>query len=109
MNSEVKIHVVVVGAGILGATIAYYLSRRNNVSVTVLEKSKPGSGASGHSFAWLNSFGKDPVSYHNLNCRSMDMWHRFADELEHDIGFHCGGQLRWENTDEGAEALRKRV
>ena len=109
MNSGEKIHVVVVGAGILGASIAYCLSRRNNVNVTVLEKSKPGSGASGHSFAWLNSFGKDPVSYHNLNCRSMDMWHQFANGLEQDIGFHCGGQLRWENTDEGAEALRQRV
>ena len=109
MDSGIKIHVVVVGAGILGASIAYCLSRRDNIDVTVLERSKSGSGASGHSFAWLNSFGKDPVDYHNLNCRSMDMWHRFADGLEQDIGFHCGGQLRWENTDEGARSLRQRV
>ena len=109
MNDGVKIHVVVVGAGIVGASIAYFLSRRNNVNVTILEKSKPGLGASGHSFAWLNSFGKDPVDYHNLNCRSMNMWHRFARGLERDIGLHCGGQLRWENTDEGARALRQRV
>ena len=109
MNDGVKIHVVVVGAGIVGASIAYCLSRRNNVNVTILEKSKPGLGASGHSFAWLNSFGKDPVDYHNLNCRSMNMWHRFARGLERDIGLHCGGQLRWENTDEGARALRQRV
>ena len=109
MNSRTKIHVVIVGAGIVGASIAYCLSRRDNVNVTVLEKSEPGLGASGHSFAWLNSFGKDPVGYHNLNCRSMDMWHRFAHGLERNIGFHCGGQLRWENTDEGARALRQRV
>ena len=109
MNDGVKIHVVVVGAGIVGASIAYFLSRRNNVNVTILEKSKPGLGASGHSFAWLNSFGKGPVDYHNLNCRSMNMWHRFARGLERDIGLHCGGQLRWENTDEGARALRQRV
>lgn len=109
MNSRTKIHVVIVGAGIVGASIAYCLSRRDNVNVTILEKSEPGLGASGHSFAWLNSFGKDPVGYHNLNCRSMDMWHRFAHGLERDIGFHCGGQLRWENTDEGARALCQRV
>ena len=109
MNSGRKIHVVVVGAGIIGASIAYFLSRRNNVDVTVLEKSVPGLGASGHSFAWLNSFEKDPVGYHNLNCRSMDAWHRFTHGLDRDIGFHCGGQLRWENTDEGARALRERV
>ncbi len=109
MISSRKIHVVIVGAGIVGAVIAYCLSRRDNVNVTVLEKSDPGLGASGHSFAWLNSFGKDPVGYHNLNCRSMDMWHRFAHALDRDIGFQCGGQLRWENTDEGARALRQRV
>ena len=100
---------MIVGAGIVGAAIAYCLSRRDNVNVTVLEESEPGLGASGHSFAWLNSFGKDPVGYHNLNCRSMEMWHRFAHALDRDIGFHCGGQLRWENTDEGARALRQRV
>lgn len=109
MKSGSKVRVVVAGAGIVGASIAYCLSRRDNVNVTILEKSKPGLGASGHSFAWLNSFGKDPVSYHNLNWRSMDMWHRFSHELDEDIGFHCGGQLRWENTDEGAKALRHRV
>ena len=109
MNSDRKIRVVIVGAGIVGASIAYCLSRRNNVNVTVLEKSQPGLGASGHSFAWLNSFGKDPVAYHNLNCRSMHIWHRFARGLERDVGFHCGGQLRWENTDDGARALRQRV
>ena len=109
MNSGARMNVVVVGAGIVGAAIAYCLSRRNNVNVTVLEKSEPASGASGHSFAWLNSFGKDPVRYHNLNCRSMDMWHRFAGGLERDIGFLCSGQLRWENTEEGARALRQRV
>lgn len=109
MNSSRKIQVVIVGAGIVGAAIAYCLSRRDNVKVTVLEKSEPGLGASGHSFAWLNSFGKDPVGYHNLNWRSMDMWHRFAHALDRDIGFKYGGQLRWENTDEGARALRQRV
>ena len=109
MNSGRKIHVIIVGAGIVGASIAYCLSRRENVNVTVLEKSELGLGASGHSFAWLNSFGKNPVGYHNLNCRSMDIWHRFAHALDRDIGFHCRGQLRWENTDDGAGALRQRV
>ena len=109
MNSDRKIRVVIVGAGIVGASIAYCLSRRNNVNVTVLEESEPGSGASGHSFAWLNSFGKDPVDYHNLNCLSMHIWHRFAHDLDRDIGFHRGGHLRWENTDDGARALRRRV
>ena len=76
-----KLKVVVVGAGIVGASIAYHLSRRKDVAVIVLERDEPCAGASGHSFAWLNSFGKDPVSYHHFNRRSMDIWDRFARKL----------------------------
>ena len=109
MNRQQKLSVVVVGAGIVGASIAYYLSRRPNVTVTVLEQDLPGSGASSHSFAWINSFGKEPVSYHHFNRRSMDIWHRFAQSLEADVGFHCGGELHSENTVAGVEALGQRV
>lgn len=104
-----KLNVMVVGAGIIGASIAYHLSRRNHISVTILERDEPCSGASGHSFAWLNAFRKEPASYHHFNRLSMDIWHRFADELCSDVGLHCGGMLRWENTEEGAAALRQRV
>ena len=86
MNPQQKLSVVVVGAGIVGASIAYYLSRRKNVTVTVIERARPGSGASNHSFAWINSFGKDPVEYHHFNRRSMDIWHRFAHSLGADVG-----------------------
>lgn len=104
-----KLKVVVIGAGIIGASIAYRLSRRNHISVDVLESGKPGSGASGHSFAWLNSFRKEPEAYHHFNRLSMDVWHRYAEELGTDVGLHCRGMLRWENTDEGAKLLSQRV
>ena len=104
-----KLRVVVVGAGIVGASIAYYLSCRKDVAVTVLEQDEPCAGASGHSFAWLNSFGKDPVSYHHFNRRSMDIWDRFARRLGLDLGLHWGGELRWEYTPERVEALRQRI
>jgi glycine/D-amino acid oxidase-like deaminating enzyme len=102
------LRVVIVGAGIIGASIAYQLSRRR-VAVTVLERQHPCAGASSHSFAWLNAFGKNPVSYHDLNRRSMDMWPRFAQELGLDLGLHWGGEMRWECTPEGAKALQERV
>jgi glycine/D-amino acid oxidase-like deaminating enzyme len=104
-----KLRVIVVGAGIVGASIAYHLSRRKDVAVTVLERDEPCAGASGHSFAWLNSFGKDPVSYHHFNRRSMDIWDRFARRLGMDLDLHWGGELRWEWAPERVEALRKRI
>ena len=104
-----KLRIVVVGAGIVGASIAYHLSRRKDVAVTVLERDEPCAGASGHSFAWLNSFGKDPVSYHHFNRRSIDIWDRFARRLDGDLDLHWGGELRWEYTPERAGALRQRI
>ena len=115
-----KLKIVVVGAGIVGASIAYHLSCRKDVAVTVLERTEPCAGASGHSFAWLNSFGKDPVSYHHFNRRSMDIWDRFARRLRSDrsprcaglggdLDLHWGGELRWESTPDRVEALRQRI
>ena len=104
-----KLRIIVVGAGIVGASIAYHLSRGKDVAVTVLERDEPCAGASGHSFAWLNSFGKDPVTYHHFNRRSMDIWDRFARRLEMDLDLHWGGELRWERAPERAEALRQRI
>ena len=115
-----KLRIIVVGAGIVGASIAYHLSRCKDVAVTVLERDEPCAGASGHSFAWLNSFGKDPVSYHHFNRRSMDIWDRFARRLRSDrsprcaglggdLDLHWGGELRWESTPERVEALRQRI
>ena len=107
-NSKTK-KVVIVGAGIIGATLAYHLSQREGIDVTLLERDIPGSGASGHSFAWANAFGKDPREYHTLNRRSLDMWYRLAHQLDTDIGIHYGGEMRWENNPQRATQLRERV
>ena len=101
--------VVIVGAGVLGTSLAYHLSGRSGIGVTLLERDVPGAGASGHSFAWVNAFGKEPRAYHTLNRRSLDMWYRLAHRLDADIGIHYGGELRWENTPERAEGLRHRI
>ena len=106
-NSE-NLKVTVVGAGIVGAAIAFHLSRLG-VNVTVLEAETPGAGASGHSFAWINSFGKEPRHYHDLNRRSMDTWDRFARLLDAEVGLKWGGHLTWASNEEQAEGLREQV
>ncbi len=102
------LRVAVIGAGIVGASITYHLARRG-VSVTVIEKRQPGSGASSHSFAWINATAKTPASYHDFNRRSLEKWDRFAHQLQGDIGLRWGGELRWASTPEGAEEMQKLV
>lgn len=102
-------NIVIIGAGILGMSIAYQLSKRKNTSITVIDSESPGCGATAHSFAWVNAFGKEPRNYHTLNHRSLDMWYRLSEQLDEDIGIHFGGELRWENTENGANALINRI
>ncbi|MCH9017620.1 MAG: FAD-binding oxidoreductase, partial [Chloroflexi bacterium] len=103
-----QLNVTVIGAGIVGAAIAYSLARRG-VAVTVIDKGRPGGGATSHSFAWINATAKHPVSYHNFNRRSLGMWDRFAKGLDVDVGLRWGGQLEWASTEEGAAELESRA
>ena len=100
--------VAVIGAGIVGGAIAFYLSRRG-ANVTLVDAGEPGMGATSHSFAWINGFGKEPRAYGGLNRRSLDTWDRFARLLDADIGLRWGGQLTWAANDEDAEALSQNV
>ena len=104
-----KPRVIIIGTGIIGASIAFHLSRRH-VDLTIIDQAPPGTGASTHSFAWINAtIGKEPTSYHDLNRRSVDMWSRFASLLQSDIGLRWGGELRWASTEEEADELRQGV
>ncbi len=105
--------VAVIGAGIMGASIAFRLARRG-VHVVLIDKGQPGHGASSHSFAWINAGAKEPVGYHNLNRRSLEMWSRFAAAIGDDgdpasVGLHWGGKISWESDPSAAEGLVARV
>lgn len=105
--------VVIIGAGILGASIAYRIAARG-FAVTLIDKASPGSGASSHSFAWINAGLKVPLDYHNLNRRSMDMWERFAANIADDgdsasVGLRWGGKVSWVTEPDRAERLKSEV
>ena len=102
------LRVVVIGAGIVGASIANRLAKRGAV-VTVVDRHQPATGATRRSFAWINAGAKAPASYHELNRRSLEMWSRFAVELDTDVGLRWGGKISWANTDADARILAERV
>ena len=100
--------VIVIGAGIVGAAVAFGLAKRG-LQVDVIEADRPGQGASRVSYAWINGRDKNPIHYHELNRRSQDMWWKFEDELQADLGLVWGGEMRWTVTESGAVELRSRV
>lgn len=90
--------VIVIGAGIVGAAIAYNLSKRG-CEVLVLDKVGPAAQASGNSFAWINaSYFDTPDSYFRLRTHALNEYHRLAGEL--DIPVHWGGSLEWYHSAE---------
>jgi glycine/D-amino acid oxidase-like deaminating enzyme len=87
--------VVIVGGGILGASLAYQLARRG-APVTLLEKERPASGATANSFAWINAtFSKRPWAYFNLNRLGMDAWRQLDRELAGELPVTWGGSIEW--------------
>ena len=113
VNPHQPQRVAVIGAGIMGAAIAWRLARRG-VQVTLLDKGQPGHGASSHSFAWINAGAKEPIGYHDLNRRSLEMWSRFAAAIGDDgdpasTGLRWGGKVSWVARAGDVETLVGRV
>ena len=101
------LRVGVVGAGILGTSIALHLALAG-AQVTLLEGEAPASGATRNSYAWLNAFVAD-AHYRNLRLESLARW-RWLDR-RFGLGITWGGYLNWGTGAEGlatvAENLRQ--
>jgi glycine/D-amino acid oxidase-like deaminating enzyme len=87
--------IVVVGAGIIGASIAYHLATRG-ARVIIVEASQAAAGASGKSFGWINAtFSKHPRHYFDLNAQAIAEWHRLERELHGAVTIQWGGSVTW--------------
>jgi glycine/D-amino acid oxidase-like deaminating enzyme len=88
------IRTIVIGAGVMGASVAYRLAQAG-AAVTVLEATRIGGGTSGISFAWTNAHKKPPKPYHDLNVAGMRAHLALADEFGATPWWHGGGSLEW--------------
>ncbi|RWN38274.1 FAD-binding oxidoreductase [Mesorhizobium sp.] len=86
--------VIVVGAGIIGASIAWHLAKAG-AKVTVVADSGAGGVATPNSFAWINASWGNPEPYFRLRTRSMVEWTRLAQDLPGIPLAWCGG-LCWD-------------
>jgi glycine/D-amino acid oxidase-like deaminating enzyme len=98
--------VAVVGAGIVGSSVAYRLSE-GGAKVVLIDGAEPGSGTTSTSFAWVNANNKLPREYFELNRAGMREHERLHDEIGGDW-LHPTGNLI-QATDEGREDLERRV
>jgi glycine/D-amino acid oxidase-like deaminating enzyme len=102
-----RAHVIVIGAGVIGANVAFRLAGAG-ARVTVLDGGAPGGGASATSFAWVNAFNKPPRAYHDLNVASAAEYPGLGEELGGDW-LRRVGNLQWEEEPERAARLQRTV
>jgi glycine/D-amino acid oxidase-like deaminating enzyme len=86
--------VLVIGAGIIGASIAWHLARLN-ARVSVVDAAEPGGIATRNSWAWINASWGHPEPYFRLRVCAMEEWRRLERELA-DIRVAWTGSLNWE-------------
>ncbi|WP_337993733.1 NAD(P)/FAD-dependent oxidoreductase [Pseudomonas sp. 39167] len=99
MAIAVDTRVVVIGAGIVGASLAYHLAGKG-ANVTLVEAQDIASGVTGSSFAWINTShsGHDPVA--QLRGAAITEYRRLETELP-DLKVQWTGSLSYGTSPDG--------
>ncbi|PRY65870.1 glycine/D-amino acid oxidase-like deaminating enzyme [Glaciihabitans tibetensis] len=97
--------IAIIGAGVVGMSVAAELGQRGH-SVVVLEANGLGSGTSSTSFAWINSNGKSPRPYFDLNYLALQ---KMTERGTGSDWFIPSGHVEWANTTGHKADLRARV
>jgi sarcosine oxidase, subunit beta len=98
---------VVVGGGISGAALAYYLKKGGAARVLLLERGEPASGGTGKSAAIVRQHYSTSLMA-RLAKRSVDIFRAMPGELGHDGGYRGVGYVFLASAD-NAEAARKNI
>jgi glycine/D-amino acid oxidase-like deaminating enzyme len=97
-HGEPQPRVGVIGAGIVGASIALHLAERG-ARVTLLERDAPASGATQNSFGFLNIFDLDR-HYQKVRQKSVLAYRQLDTPLQ--LAITWGGYINW--TGDASEA-----
>ena len=101
--------VVIVGGGVHGLAIAYYLASRHGISnVAVLEKSYIGSGGSGRNTAIIRSNYLTPEGVRFYD-RSLELYRALSSELNFNVMFSQRGHLTLAHNDSSLRTMRWRA
>ncbi|MEU1786771.1 FAD-binding oxidoreductase [Streptomyces sparsogenes] len=100
--------VIVLGAGVIGASVAYHLALAG-ADVTVIEAGGPAAGTSSATFAMDVTHLKTPVSYYEFNRRSAALHTELAAEVGGASWRHAAPTVQWANTAAEQRSLRERA
>jgi glycine/D-amino acid oxidase-like deaminating enzyme len=90
--------IVVIGAGIVGASLAYHLTGHGR-PVTLIDAGLPGSGATRASFAWIGRPVSSDLPSAPLRYLALDDYRRLEAELP-ELSIRWSGSLTWDGFDD---------
>ncbi|WP_329568134.1 NAD(P)/FAD-dependent oxidoreductase [Streptomyces sp. NBC_01361] len=100
--------VLVIGAGVLGASVAHHLAAAG-AHVTVIEAGGPAAGTSSATFSIDVTHLKTPHTYYALNRRSAELHVRLGDELSGADWRHPVPLVQWGHTEREQLVIRERA
>lgn len=90
--------IIIVGAGIVGVTLAWYLTTYSDEKVMLLDQDSAGNGATKHSFAWLNvSYGR-PDAYQKLRSQALNEWQQLDKAMNGKLKIDWNGAISWQES-----------
>ncbi len=98
--------VVIVGGGVIGASIAYHLAAKGVTDVAVIERDRLGSGSTSRNAGGIRLQFSTEINV-RLSQRSLPRLERFADEMGVDPDFRQVGYLFLITTDADAAAFER--
>lgn len=100
-----KTDIVVIGGGVIGSSITYYLSKRGK-KVILVEKDDFAFGASGACDQMIFLQTKNPGLHLKLAMESKRLYESLGKELDHPIEFQTLGGMVLIDTEEQMEVMQ---
>jgi sarcosine oxidase subunit beta len=100
--------IAVVGGGVIGASVAYYLSERGDDAVTVYEKGSLGAETTAKSAAHMGYFGGSSRTYIRMQRRAVELYNRLLSEARSDAAYVMTGRLLAATSEDGREEVVRR-
>ena len=106
MKSEYR--VVVIGGGVVGASVLYHLAKLGWSDIAIVERSVLTAGSSWHAAGGVHALNADP-NIAALQAYTIDLLSEIEQESGQNIGMHMTGGSRWHRRRSGGSGCRRPI